>query len=40
MPKLDEFLRISKAHFLGVCVETLRNWEEGGVLMPRFRALN
>ena len=31
MPKLDEYLRISEAAaYLGVCGNTLRNWEASG----------
>ncbi len=37
MPKLDEYLRISDAaEYLGVCSNTLRNWEEAGK-MPVYR---
>ena len=37
MPKLDEYLRISEAaECLGVCSNTLRNWEEAGKI-PVYR---
>ncbi len=37
MPKLDEYLRISEAaEYLGVCSNTLRNWEEAGKI-PVYR---
>ena len=37
MPKLDEYLRIKDAaEYLGVCQNTLRNWEEAGKI-PVFR---
>ena len=37
MPKLDEYLRISAAaEYLGVCSNTLRNWEEAGKI-PVYR---
>lgn len=41
MPKLDEYLRISDAaQFLGVCANTLRNWEKSGVLPARRHPAN
>ncbi len=37
MPKLDEYLRISEAaEYLGVCRNTLRNWEAAGKI-PVYR---
>ena len=33
MPKLDDYLKITEAaEFLGVCKNTLRNWEASGKL--------
>ncbi|MCH7728314.1 MAG: MerR family DNA-binding transcriptional regulator [Planctomycetes bacterium] len=37
MPKLDEYLRISEAaEYVGVCSNTLRNWEEADKI-PVYR---
>ena len=37
MPKLDDYLRISQAaEYLGVCRNTLRNWEAAGKI-PVYR---
>ena len=34
MPKLDEYLRIKDAaEYLGVCQNTLRNWEAAGKII-------
>ena len=41
MPKLDEYLRISDAaEYLGVCTNTLRNWEKNGVIPVRRHPAN
>ncbi len=40
MPKLDEFLRIKDAaEYLGVCPNTLRNWEAAGKIAVRRHPL-
>jgi len=37
MPKLDEYLRIKEAaEYIGVCQNTLRNWEAAGKI-PVYR---
>jgi len=41
MPKLDEYLRISEAAaYLGVCGNTLRNWEAAGKITVHRHPLN
>ncbi len=41
MPKLDEYLRIKKAaEYLGVCQNTLRNWETAGKIPVHRNPLN
>jgi DNA-binding transcriptional MerR regulator len=41
MPKLDEYLRITAAaKHLGVCINTLRNWEAAGKLRVYRNPLN
>lgn len=41
MPKLGEYLRIKEAaKYLGVCQNTLRNWEAAGKIPVHRHALN
>ncbi len=41
MPKLDEYLRIKDAaEYLGVCQNTLRNWEAAGKITVRRHPVN
>jgi len=41
MPKLDEYLRIKEAaEYLGVCQNTLRNWEAAGKIPVHRHPLN
>ena len=41
MPKLDEYLHITEAaKYLGVCINTLRNWEAAGKLRVYRNPLN
>ena len=41
MPKLDDYLRIKEAaEYLGVCQNTLRNWEAVGKIPVRRHPLN
>lgn len=41
MPKLDDYLRIKQAaDYLGVCQNTLRNWEAVGKLPVHRHPLN
>ncbi len=41
MPKLDEYLRITEAaKDVGVCINTLRNWEAAGKLRVHRNPLN
>ena len=41
MPRLDEYLRIKDAaEYLGVCQNTLRNWEAAGKFAVRRHPLN
>ena len=41
MPKLDEYLRIKEAaEYLGVCQNTLRNWEAAGNIPVHRHPLN
>ena len=41
MPKLDEYLRIKDAaEYLGVCQNTLRNWETTGKIRVLRHPLN
>ncbi len=41
MPKLDEYLHITEAaKYVGVCINTLRNWETAGKLRVYRNPLN
>jgi len=41
MPNLDEYLRITEAaKYVGVCINTLRNWEAAGKLRVHRNPLN
>ncbi len=41
MPKLDDYLRIKDAaEYLGVCQNTLRNWEAAGKIPVRRHPMN
>jgi excisionase family DNA binding protein len=41
MPRLDEYLRIKEAaEYLGVCQNTLRNWEAAGKIAVCRHPLN
>jgi DNA-binding transcriptional MerR regulator len=41
MPKLDEYLHITEAaEYVGVCINTLRNWEMAGKLRVYRNPLN
>ena len=41
MPNLDEYLRITEAaKYVGVCINTLRNWEAAGKLRVYRNPLN
>jgi DNA-binding transcriptional MerR regulator len=41
MPKLDEYLHITEAaKYVGVCINTLRNWEAAGKLRVYRNPLN
>jgi len=41
MPKLDEYLHITEAaKYVGVCINTLRNWEAAGKLRVHRNPLN
>jgi MerR family transcriptional regulator, copper efflux regulator len=41
MPKLDEYLHITEAaRYVGVCINTLRNWEAAGKLRVYRNPLN
>jgi site-specific DNA-methyltransferase (adenine-specific) len=41
MPKLDEYLHITQAaKYVGVCINTLRNWEMAGKLRVYRNPLN
>ena len=41
MPKLHEYMRIKQAaEYLGVCQNTLRNWEASGKIPVRRHPLN
>jgi excisionase family DNA binding protein len=41
MPKLGEYLQIKQAaEYLGVCPDTLRNWESAGKISVRRHPVN
>jgi excisionase family DNA binding protein len=41
MPKLDDYLRIKEAaEYLGVCQNTLRNWEASGKISVHRHPVN
>lgn len=41
MPRLDEYLRIKEAaEYLGVCQNTLRNWEHSGKIRVHRHPVN